>query len=204
MRILVFSDLHLELHPRWSLRRRWPQYDVAVCAGDLSGSIALSVAYLATHPVLGSKPAILVAGNHEYWDDEMSQAEEAGRWAAKGTNVRFLQGEAAEIDGLTFVGATLWTDYALLGEPAWHARRAAQAMEDHNRIAVRTTSGDKRAFMPGDAVDLHRAQLSAIEAHLAKARGKTVVVTHHLPSRRSIDASLSDDFTELDLRDLYV
>ncbi len=54
MRLLVLSDLHLELKPRWSLRRRWPDYDVAVVAGDLAGSIALGVAILATHPVLGA------------------------------------------------------------------------------------------------------------------------------------------------------
>jgi hypothetical protein len=79
MRLQLLSDLNVELTPRWSLRRRWPVYDVAVVAGDLSGSIAIGVAILAAHPVLGAKPALYVPGNHECWDAEIDQAEEAGR-----------------------------------------------------------------------------------------------------------------------------
>ena len=133
MRILVFSDLHLELAPKWdlSVKRRWPDYDVAVCAGDIAGSIALSVALLATHPVLGAKPLVYVPGNHEYWDEQMDYAEQAGRWAALGTNVHFLQGEGVTIDGVRFIGATLWTDYAITGDPIGEAKLAASEMNDH-------------------------------------------------------------------------
>lgn len=80
MRLLVFLDLHLELAPRWdhSDKRCWPDYDIA-------GSIALSVALLAMHPVLGAAPLVHVPGNRKYWAERMDHAEEAGRWAAQGT-----------------------------------------------------------------------------------------------------------------------
>lgn len=181
------------MQPRWSLRRKWPEYDVAVCAGDLSDSIALSVAHLATHPTLSRKPAILVAGNHEYWDQEVGEAEEAGRWAARGTNVHFLQGESIQIGDVTFAGATLWTDYALLGSPVWHAAKAASEMEDHNRIVLKRPDGRTAPFMPGDAAATHATHRASLEACLNAAKGKTVVVTHHLPSRQSVDPAQSDD-----------
>jgi len=194
MRLLVLSDLHLELRPRWSLRRRWPHYDVAVVAGDLAGSIAIGVAILATHPVLGDKPAIYVPGNHEYWDDEIGQAEEAGHWAALGTNVHLLQRSSVVIDGVRFVGATLWTDYALDGDPIGSARIASETMKDHDLIGLRRASGETAAFIPGDAMALHERHRTFIDGTLATPfDGPTVVVTHHAPSARSVSAAYKGD-----------
>ena len=194
MRLLVLSDLHLELKPRWSLRRRWPDYDVAVVAGDLAGSIALGVAMLATHPILGGRPAIYVPGNHEYWEDEIGQAEQAGHWVALGTNVHLLQGSSVVIDGVRFAGATLWTDYALDGDPIGSARIASETMKDHDLIGLRRPSGETAAFMPGDAMVLHQRHRTFIEKTLAKPfDGPMVVVTHHAPSARSVAATYKDD-----------
>lgn len=195
MRLLVLSDLHLELKPRWSMRRRWPDYDVAVVAGDLASSVALGVAILATHPVLGAKPAIYVPGNHEYWEDEIGQAEQAGRWAALGTDVHLLQASSVVIDGVRFAGATLWTDYALDGDPIGSAKIAADGMKDHDLIGLRRRTGETSAFMPGDAMAIHERHRTFIEDILAEPfQGPSVVVTHHAPSKRSIsDAYRTDD-----------
>lgn len=193
MKLLVFSDLHLELHPEWSLEGLdWPEYDVAVCAGDISQSIALSVAELATHPILGRKPVIYVPGNHEYWNEQIDQAEQAGHWAALGTNVHLLQANSVKIKDVTFIGATLWTDYALRGYPATDATEAARGMTDHARITIDTGRGT-RAFMPGDAMDRHEAHRDYVDGALAAAPAKAVVVTHHLPHERSIDPSHAGD-----------
>lgn len=162
MRLLVLSDLHLELKPRWSLRRRWPDYDVAVVAGDLAGSIALGVAMLATYPVLGGRPAIYVPGNHEYWEDEIGQAEQAGHWVALGTNVHLLQGSSVVINGVRFAGATLWTDYALDGEGCprrGHSRagRGGDAPQRrHRRHSVRGAGRGGGGLSQGGGRGQHR------------------------------------------------
>ncbi len=86
---------------------------------------------------------------------------------------------------MRFVGATLWTDFRLHGDPQNAMTSAHWAMTDYRRIKY-----SKRPFMrfePLDALRLHQACHSFLEGALARADGKTtVVVTHHAPSPKSV------------------
>lgn len=66
MRLLVFSDLHLEHRPLWSLPADFPPFDVAVGAGDVAGAPADSVAVLAEAPGLANRPIVFTCGNHKF------------------------------------------------------------------------------------------------------------------------------------------
>lgn len=113
MKIHLLSDIHLEsgpyeLHPNMDC-------DVIVAAGDI-GVGTQGVEWLKTL----DKPVIYVAGNHEYWSNsknhvDMFQVQRDIRKAAEGSNVHYLENEKVDIDGVEFIGATLWTNLGSCG-----------------------------------------------------------------------------------------
>lgn len=183
-RLLVLSDLHLEMS-EWEWPSAFPEHDVAVFAGDVDRPLSRSLSVLgeavAKGPLSGSE-AILVAGNHEFYlahmDVEISTAHVKG-WPR---GVHFLDASSVVIKGVRFLGASLWTDYALDGDPRRGMAFAAGSMNDHRLIHK-----EGRIFSPADALALHGEHLSWLGTELEKPfDGPTVVVTHHGPSRRSV------------------
>lgn len=178
MRIRVLSDLHLELSP-WEPPK--VEADVTVLAGDIhSHTHALD---WIEHYIDG--PVIYVPGNHEFYGAELHgiRAELQRR---AGGRVHVLDNNGIEIDGARFLGTTLWTDYALHGtgaEMAFSMREAKHCLLDHERIRCAPLA----TFSPSQALAQHRESVAWLAAELAKPfDGKTVVVTHHLPSMRSV------------------
>lgn len=186
MRILVLSDLHLEHAPFDP-----PAFegDVVVLAGDIRNGVeALRWARTAfpRHPI------VQIAGNHEFYDGEYDETLSRMREAAPALGIHFLENDAVTIDGVRFLGCTLWTDFRVFEAPGRAMRIDAAAAMDANRrmladfFAIRIGS-DGRRFAPEDAVALHQRSRAWLAAELARARrGPTVVVSHHLPSWRSV------------------
>ncbi len=184
MRIQLASDLHLEL-----LARLWPQQcliapapgaDALVLAGDIHrGPHAIEC--FARWPV----PVLYLAGNHEYYDGQWEQLRTDLRRAAEGTAVRFLDNDVVMLDGVRFLGSTLWTDYRLSGIPLSEAMEAAEAfLFDHRRILTR--SGPFRA---AQALEEHLRSRDWLADELSRERSTpTVVITHHAPHPASIHA----------------
>jgi Icc-related predicted phosphoesterase len=180
--ILVLSDLHLEGRPCWRLPDTLPPFDVAVFPGDIAETPRAAVEMMAAAPGLAGRPVLYVPGNHEFFSGDIDDRIAGGRAAAQGTNVRLLNREVACVAGTRFIGAILWTDYALQGHPERAMEVAASGMYDHRLI---TTGG--RNFEPRAALARHRADLAFIESELGKPfDGPTVVVTHHAPHPRSV------------------
>lgn len=95
------------------------------------------------------------------------------------------------IDGVRFLGSILWTDFALFGEADqfFAIRQAQQCMTDFSIIR-----NHGRDFTPQDAIGLHTASRDWLAATLTQPfDGKTVVVTHHAPSSRSVPQRYADD-----------
>jgi hypothetical protein len=107
VRLWVLSDWHMEQRIVFDPPR--PAFDVLVVAGDVSN--ALEEAIRMVGALAAGKPAIFVAGNHEWWGDRRSREEKlAAAHAASGKHgVHFLECNAVDIDGVRFAGATLWT-----------------------------------------------------------------------------------------------
>jgi hypothetical protein len=192
-RILVQSDQHLE-RSDWRFPDRLPPHDVAVFAGDLGSPLVESLRILAEARASGiglSGEIVFVPGNHEFYGADMAAALAEGRALAAALGIRLLDGDEAVIDGVRYLGTTLWTDYALHGEPgaAMSLARDADGMNDHVRIDI-----GREAFTPAHALRLHRRRRAWLEGRLAVAHGgPTVVVTHHLPSARSINGRFEGD-----------
>ena len=176
MKIISYSDLHLEFRHRWSLPSDI-HADVLVLAGD----IITFKDFTPLANLLGGweKPVLFAAGNHEYYTSEPMQKNEAQfrDWlAAKLPQVYFLRDESITIDGANFFGGTMWTDYKS-GDRA-SMRHATLAMNDYRYIY------DNGIFTPEDSIMLHQGFCVALEQWFdQKLPGPHVVITHHAPIR---------------------
>lgn len=126
---------------------------------------------------------IYVPGNHEYYGSEMDE------WNVSMNSIlNNIHDVEASIDGaqldeyyndgkpiVRFISATLWAD-------------GGKSMEEHDAVAntvydfMHIRKG-LRTFTVGDMMTLHQSQKKQIEMYLDLPwKGKTVVVTHHVPS----------------------
>lgn len=170
-----------------------PDADVCVVAGDLCRAPANGVHWLAEH-IAPSMPCIYVAGNHEFYKGSIREGIEDGRKAAERfPGVHFLENNTVTIEGITFIGATLWTDYRIEGHQQLAMIHARERMNDHKQIALQRNPWKR--FLPVDAYRLHQDSKRFIEASLTAVEGPKVVVTHHLPLASSVPARFSGDLT---------
>ncbi|HEX6138115.1 MAG TPA: metallophosphoesterase [Casimicrobiaceae bacterium] len=177
MKLNILSDLHLSLGPLAVPRS---DADVVILAGDLTRpKEALAWASQIT------KPALYVPGNHEFYGGSLDATIDELRRLASGTSVRILDDDEIVLDGVRFLGSTLWTDFMLHGEGEQRAaamREARRLMRDFSRIRI-----GEAIFAPEDSAALFRAHARWLATRLAEPfAGPTVVITHHAPSRRSI------------------
>lgn len=192
MRVWVRSDLHISLYQLAHAYDDSPDHDVSVLAGDIAGGLVRQIEVIDS---VASKPVILVAGNHEFWNrclsDELAAAHEAARQSRW---VHFLDASETVIGGVRFLGGTLWTDFNFFGSDARaHAMAHTQARNvDFSSIHVDAKM--KKFFTPSDARERHLAMRRFLEDSFARAHdGPTVVVSHHVPSRQSIAPEWKQD-----------
>lgn len=189
MRLLVISDLHLEFGP-FEFPTPMPEFNVAVFAGDIGQPIVGAIEWMARQresgPLMGC-PVVYVAGNHEFYRSEMKSNLAEARRVADNADIHFLHRRVVSINGVRFIGCTLWTDYRLLGTPKPSMITAGQELNDHRLIRYREESGHFSRFMPWHAAAEHRLDLAFIRGELATSHdGPTVVVTHHAPHPQSV------------------
>ncbi|MBD9538951.1 metallophosphoesterase [Ensifer sp. ENS04] len=193
MKAWVFSDLHLEFGKPFSGAVP-SDADVVVCAGDLlTHGIVPSVEWLAVN-IAPDLPVVFVAGNHEYYRAAVQESIKAARALRdRCANVHFLENDAVDIGGVRFVGGTLWTDFRILGkDPALAMATAETGMNDFRKIKY--AKQPFRKFKPIHAFRMHQETRAFLTSALRNAGGgKTVVVSHHAPSRRSIPDEFADD-----------
>lgn len=183
MRLQVASDLHLEFlarrFPGETLIRPAVGADVLVLAGDIANDL-LAIKLFAHWPV----PVVYVPGNHEFYGTDWLKMREQLQRAALGTSVTVLDNDAWQYQGVRFLGSTLWTDYRLRANRTQRQLMdvAGSRLRDHSAIRAGT-----EAFTPELALEDHERSRRWLEEQLAQPfDGKTVVVTHHAPSARSI------------------
>ncbi len=195
MRLWTLSDLHQEhVANAWDPAAHVPAggFDAVVIAGDVQVPLVRSLEWIAAERFHGV-PVVYVPGNHDFWWDRgevrytLSDQVRLGRAAADRLGVHLLMDDAVTIGGVTFVGATLWTDFRLGAFGLLHGLRSAggrEGMQDYRRIRTGPTS--RHRIEPEDVLRLHRASRAYVQGAIRPAPERTVVVTHHAPSRRSL------------------
>lgn len=200
MKLWIMSDLHVDAYP-YMLPEPPEGTDLAVIAGDLTEGIAATARWLLEHASHLSLPVIYVPGNHDAYGDTLRDFEALPGLLA-GSVVEVLTGGQTRVfSGTRFVGATLWTDYAISGSHRAATNWAEDNMPDF--ASIRLDGFGK--LTPRHLEDLHRLHRAAIGAVLATPfDGPTVVVTHHAPHARSLrsgrvsshsDASFASDLS---------
>ncbi len=185
MKIQVFSDLHLEFAPFVPLRT---DADVIILAGDI---------HIKCHGVEWAKrtfpelPVLYVPGNHEYYGQAIPKHTEKLYSACQNSNVHILENDKMEIGQVTFLGATLWTDFKMFENPYLAACEAELSMTDYKRIR---TSPKYRRLRARDTIVMHAVSRAWLRATSAQCPERTIViVTHHSPSTRSLPENFAPD-----------
>ena len=194
MKLLILSDLHLEWAPY-----RLPEgaeFDAVVLAGDICQG-PKAVVWAQRDYTFAGKPVVLVPGNHEFYGLERERTLEIMRERAQGSNVHVLDRDELVLTGplhgrVRFLGATLWTDFAVDGPDVAAAMAIARVGLNDFAGSIRQREGHghgPRRFTPEDSALEHELSRTWLAQHLAQPcpeRSATVVVTHHGPSVLSI------------------
>lgn len=179
MKIQLYSDIHIEQIGFFSIPSL--DSDLIILAGDIdTGLYGLEWAEELTR--LHKKPVIYVAGNHEFYRHEYHGLTKSMRgYAAQYDKLHFLEKDEVILDGVRFLGTTLWTNYFDEYGPSERDKNIEvldAALRDHKVIKF----GDRR-FSASDAYQEHLKSVAWLEDKLSeKFEGKTVVITHHAPS----------------------
>lgn len=201
MRLQLASDLHLERHPQFMLAAA-PGADTLVLAGDVGSYQAGSRLNDADEFGLarfapGRAPwerVLYVPGNHEYDGLEFDDAHARLRAACERLGITWLEREVLVIDGVRFIGTTLWTDFEALAQREPTMTLQMQARDK----AYRAANFYLRRFtatLAGTPMLAEQWRDKGLESQrwlrdaLAQPfdTGPTVVVTHYAPSLRSAD-----------------
>jgi hypothetical protein len=181
MLIQIASDLHLE-----HVQRRFPasrviepaRADLLILAGDIHRH-ARAVETFRDWPT----PIIYVLGNHEYYRARMDSLLAEIYRDSRGSRIHVLENDSVVVDGVRFLGATLWTSFEIgreSGEPP--VDDIARQLPDFQ--IIETPLG---VFTPAMSRALHHTSRDYLERALEQPfDGPTVVVTHHAPHPRSI------------------
>jgi predicted phosphodiesterase len=191
MKLHVLSDLHTEFCGFRFDADAVRAADVIVLAGDISVGTE-GIAWVRKH--IERKPVVYVAGNHEFYRGHWQGTLERMRHAALRHKVHFLENDAVLIDGIRFLGATLWTDFDYFGNQRRHEymKLGEQALNDFRLIYT-----DEAVGTPLTAqltIDRHVASRRWLEDELTNGDpARTVVVTHHYPDKLSTAPEYLDD-----------
>jgi hypothetical protein len=186
MRLNILSDLHLSLG---TLDIPNNDADVVILAGDIARPRdAISWARGFTKPVL------YVLGNHEFYGGSITGTPDELKGLCAGTNIHVLDDEEVIIDGVRFLGTTLWTDFMLFGEGEQRAEAMGEALRFmHDFRKIRMSENSEALFTPAESAILFDAHAGWLNRKLAEPHaGPTVAITHHAPSRRSIHPRFTD------------
>lgn len=187
MKIKVVSDLHLEFS-MISIPNNGA--DVLILAGDI---------FVADHPIstydyfLNSicndyQNVIYVMGNHEhYGSDFIETYDKITDHLCGFDNIHLLNNQSTIIDGVPFIGSTLWT--SLNSFDPLTMLKAKSYMNDFELIHYRN-----KKFMPDHWLEEYVKSIEYIEYAYNEYidYDQMVVVTHHAPSFQSMHRKYAD------------
>jgi Icc-related predicted phosphoesterase len=177
MTFALASDLHYEFHRDGgqTLTAELPDTEVIVVAGDLASAGCLWDSLVL---LLGKyEHVVFVFGNHEFYGSSFQAVRQSiqklrhrmpkMRRGMRLGELHLLDNSTCEIDGQRFVGTTMWFPR----EPGIEFKH--QFLNDFNAIKGAT----RRIYEENE---------QALEFLVDTVEADDVVVTHHLPTRKSV------------------
>lgn len=195
MKVHYMSDIHLDFGDMDEM----PEGEVLVLAGDITAAACLAPEFEDSRKArvrsatlkffdLARKNfdiILYVGGNHEPYGLDIDESQSLIEKHLCGDGVYYLENKSATIDGVTFLGATLWTDMKC--DEGQSERYIGLGLSDFHVIS---TYG--RRFTTRDAVERHEQSLAFLDRELAeRADQNVVVITHHAPSYQGMSKKFS-------------
>jgi Icc-related predicted phosphoesterase len=185
MKIQVLSDLHIEFDEFDFVDT---DSDVVVLAGDIH---VKEKGVLWAIENIKNKPVLYVLGNHEFYGKAYPRLINSLKEKVKGTNVHILEKDSKSIDGVNFLGCTLWTDFELFGDPRITGYHCQQKMTDFTKIRVSPRFSKLRS---ADVASIHFKSLEWLKSELeSKENERNIVITHLGPSLKSLPVGRDKD-----------
>lgn len=143
MKLQLLSDLHLEANPDFAAQAL-PGADLLVLAGDIGSYQVRRDGTVMSEPDWGLQrfsplpqfagwpvPVLFVPGNHEYDARDVDDTHADLRRTCERLGIQWLERETLDIEGVRFVGTTLWSDYDALGSvaPTLPAAQGARSLQ---------------------------------------------------------------------------
>lgn len=197
MKIQILSDIHIEFTHEFSQMSKSIKHtfefipktesDVIILAGDIWYQ-HYGLNWSAELSQLHDKAVIVIFGNHDYWSVSKSTNRGvntvikdmyaiAEKCRTKDIQLYFLENDALILNGVRFLGCTLWTDYNQGDDQTM--LYCKHNMSDHMAICGES--------MPQHIYQKHLESRAWLENELTKKHNvPTVVITHHAPSSRSL------------------
>lgn len=180
MKIRLFSDLHLEF-----AKNRWDHFFVPrgddfettlLLAGDISTGLS-SVPFIEAM-CSRFKYVLMIPGNHEYYHYEFEKVNnDFLNWELEESpkNFHFLYNDFRVLDGVRFLGGTMWTDFE--HEDPLIMADASVTMNDYGMIRL-----NGLAMTPEYILNEHKKFTAFLQAKFDESfTGPTVVMSHHSP-----------------------
>lgn len=179
MKIRLLSDIHAEFYKAYGGFNKMhilqsQGEDVLVLAGDIGVGADQVASTLQAFIGGGAKHIVYVTGNHEYYRSTHQDLEQNLELALDSMpQVHWLRGgSVVELDGVYFMGATLWTNF---DEDPVAETLSGRCISDFRAINGFSTKLCKELFY----ADLEGLQQQYVSLD---PDAKKVVVTHFLPS----------------------
>ena len=136
----------------------------------------------------------MVAGNHEFYRSSIDNQIIRFRKAIEHEpRIHFLENDAVVIEGVRFLGCTLWSGFDVLGkdniQPAM--KEASRCIADFQ--SIRDVDGEE-PFTPMSAINRYKESRTWLETELRDSDPlKTVVITHFPPCREARNKNIKED-----------
>jgi Icc-related predicted phosphoesterase len=209
MRINLMSDLHLEFADL-----TLPGGDVLILSGDvceakrIKREIYNKDMVLLEHERGDQRPdrffrfleeecskyatVIYVMGNHEHYGFQYQKTYDHIKNQLP-SNVHLLENETYDLEDVTFVGGTLWTD--MNKGDALTRYHLSNYMNDYKQVTMfnEAKAAYHRLTPEKTEADHHKTRMFIRETVEGKTDRKFVVVTHHAPSKASVKPRYQGD-----------
>ncbi len=192
MKLQYMSDLHLEfenypdLINEDSFKITKTDADVIALAGDIATGMN-TLKFVQSESQRLGVPIIVVFGNHEYYGHCFTELQEQVREFASRENIYLLEKNSIDIDGIRFLGCTLWTDFNLRFKSNADQITIQNELKDYHRIKYKPLSNNEAQTLTTQIIhnEFIESRLWLID-QLQSINDPTVVVTHHAPHPDSL------------------
>ncbi len=170
-KIILFSDLHLECHADYGksvISNLSKDVDIAVVPGDLANSRYLKKSIIS---LCSEFPhVVFVSGNHSYYHStSFDQVDHMLDYLEnKLCNFTWLNDKRVMIEGLNFIGATLWFPRSIIANNNKHLLNDFSYIKDCDPIAY----------------ERHEKTVDFFNNNMEKG---DIMVTHHMPSYKCVN-----------------